>query len=80
MAPKSRPASWGAKAQQRADARAIRILTGNRKLGRNIDVNMLAACVVDREGVGHGTAYAAAKKAFSEFDSLNGPGIPSPHG
>lgn len=67
--PRPRPAGWGDKAMARAIERARRILAGNRRLGRSIDLETLTACVVDRANVGTETACRAAELALATQDA-----------
>jgi len=62
--PQLRPAGWGDKALARAIERACRILAGNRRLGRSLDVETLTACVMERAHVGAETARRAAELAL----------------
>lgn len=63
--PQPRPAGWGDKALARATERAGRILRGNRRFGRALSREMLAACVVDKERVSQETAQRAADDALA---------------
>lgn len=64
--PTPRPATWGDKAKARALDRARRVLSGNRRLGRDVEPDVLAAIVVERERVGLVTATEAARLALEE--------------
>lgn len=63
--PQPRPEGWGDKAMAQAVERARRILLSNRRYGREIDVETLTACVVDRARVGQDTARLAAEAALA---------------
>jgi hypothetical protein len=66
LTPKPRPATWGSATAERALTRARSILASNRRLGRELDEEILAGAVQQRERCSDATALAAALQALGE--------------
>lgn len=64
--PSPRPAGWGDKAKAKALARARSILASSLRLGRVLDLEMLAGTVQMATRVGAAAALEAARRAMDE--------------